>query len=503
MLAGIETLGLPSAQPELSLRGLFIGGALRLGSGQVGVQLCSFVRSVILARLLSPEDFGIAATFAMTFSLIEMVSNLSVQSLIVQAPDGDAQLFQSTGQLLLVLRGFSNAIFLLVLAFPLSSLFGVPQAWWAFCWVAAIPVLRGFCHLDLNRFQRDIRFVPQVATEIVSNLLVTLLAWPIAAWLRNYAAMLWLLLLQAAFYTIGSHVVAERRYAWAWRREYLRRFVRFGWPLIINGLLMYGILQGDRFIIGAARRLFSRGVYTLADLGVYSVAFAVTMAPSTFFTGVANSLFLPVLARAQTEQERFRRRYAVCVQTMAFAAVVIAVPFVVAGQWIVPLIYGSKYAAAGTFIGWLGAMWGIRVFRTAPTQAALALGDSRNSMIANIARSAALIGVLISAATGYSLASIAVCGLAGEVVATAVCLVRLSAKHHISTRISLAPIAMCGSAIVAALVAQFAGFGGVILILIGAVLLGVCAGTTIRWVGREHGWDWVFGKTIAAKERVA
>lgn len=479
----------------MTIRTSILHGAFKLGSGQVVVQVCSFVRSVILARLISPEDFGIAATFAMTFSLLEMVSNLSVQSLLVQAPDGDAPRFQATGHLLLVFRGLLNAALLLVLALPLSSLFGVPQAWWAFCWIAAIPLLRGFSHLDLCRYQRNMRFAPQVVVDIVSSFLVTLLAWPIAARLRDYSAMLWLLLLQSAVQAIGSHIVAERRYVWTWDQDYARRFISFGWPLLVNGLLMYGILQGDRFIIGASGRLFPNSVYNLADLGIYSVAFSLTMAPSTLFTNMASALFLPVLARVQTEPEQFERRYKACVLTLALAGAMIAIPFIVVGSWIVPLIFGSKYAAAGAFIGWLGAMWGVRVFRTGPTQAALALGDSRNSMIANIARSTALIGVLVSAATGRGLTSIAVCGLLGEVLATGVCLWRLSVKHHVPMKLSLTPFSVCSIAIALALVFDLGAFGWMISTLIGVVILIACAGTMLQCVDRDQRWNCFFGQS--------
>ena len=73
----------------------FVQGAVRLLSGQSFVQLCSFVRSVILARLISSENLGIAATFSMTYALMEMASNVSAQTLLVQAPDGDDTGFQA------------------------------------------------------------------------------------------------------------------------------------------------------------------------------------------------------------------------------------------------------------------------------------------------------------------------------------------------------------------------------------------------------------------------
>jgi len=459
----------------MSVRKAILSGAVNLGAGQAVVQLCSFVRSVILARLISPENFGIAATFAMTFSLLEMISNLSAQSLLVQAPDGDDPRFQATGHTLLVLRGILNAATLLLLAWPLSLLFGVPQARWAFYWLAVIPLARGFVHLDPNRFQRDMRFTPQVAVDTMSSLLVTVLAWPLAAWFRDYAAMLWLLLVQVVLSTIGSHIAAERRYTWAWDREYAGRFFSFGWPLLVNGLLMYGIFQGDRFLIASSRRVFPNSTYTLTDLGIYSVAFAVTMAPSQFFVNASSSLFLPVLARAQVAKEHFARRYLACAHLLSFSALVIAIPFIVAGRWIVPLVYGPKYLAAAPVVGWLGAMWGVRVFRAAPTLAAMSLGDTRNAMISNVVRTTALIGVIAVAAAGGSLASIGMCGCFGEVLATAVCIGRLSVKHRLSPSLVSRPLAVCG---IGMAFAAFARTGAVSIIAgigIALVLLCVCA----------------------------
>ena len=459
----------------MSVRKAFLSGAVKLGTGQGVVQVCSFVRSVIVARLISPENVGIAATFAMTFSMLEMISNLSAQSLLVQAPDGDDPRFQATGQALLLIRGVLNAAALLVLAYPLSFLFGVPQARWAFYCLALIPIFRGFTHLDPSRFQRDMRFTPQILIDGVSSLLVTLIAWPLAIWLRNYAVMLWLMLLQVVLATVASHIAAERPYTLAWNREYARRFFAFGWPLLVNGLLMYGIFQGDRFVLAVSPRLFQNSTYSLTDLAIYSVAFAVVSAPSQFFVSVSSSLFLPVLARVQAAKDEFARRYLACIQLLSFSALVVAIPFIVAGRWIVPLVYGSKYLAAGGVVGWLAAMWAMRIFRAGPTLAAMALGDTRNAMISNIVRTTALAGVMAVAASGGSLSSIAICGFVGEVLATAICIARLSAKHRVSLNLALRPFAVCGMGMVLAAFARAAVAGLIAGIGIALMLLCVCA----------------------------
>ena len=415
---------------------IFKGGS-QLALGQIVSQACSFVRNLVIARIVSPADFGIAATFAMTLSLMEMVSNVASEMLLVQSPDGNEPGLQATAQAMKVVRGVGNALILLVLAIPLSRLFGVPQATWAFACLAIYPFLLGFSHLDTFRLQREMRFMPWVLMTAGANALVTVITFPLVYWLGNYSVMLWVLVLQSFFQTVISHFVAKRRYAWAWDKNYVRSMFHFGWPLLINGLLMYGIFEGDRVIIGSANRLFPRSHFTLADLGVYSVAFALTMAPTMVVANIATSLFLPLLSQAQNSIEEFRTRYALTSQLIAIAAILITLPFMLSGGWLVSLLYGRKYTSAATFIAWLAAMWGLRIFRAAPTVAAIAQGDTRNAMFSNLARSLALVGMLCVAALGAGLFWIPICGFGGEMLATAVTIWRLSHRNKLAPGLCL------------------------------------------------------------------
>jgi O-antigen/teichoic acid export membrane protein len=439
-------------------RRVFRGG-LTLGFNQGLTQACSFLRNVIVARILSPTDFGIAAIFSFTFSLLDMMSNLSADKLLVQAADGNEPGLQKSAQALQATRGVMNAVIIFMLGGPIVRLFGVPQAAWAFHALALVPLLRGFTHLDLSRMQREMKFGPQVVSDSGSALLVTLAAIPLGFWFRDYSLMLWLLIVQSAASLVLSHLVAERRCGWAWERKYVKRMVAFGWPLLINGALMYIIFEGDRFIIGASHRLFARSAYTLADLGIYSVAFGLTMAPNMLVCNVSNSLFLPLLSRVQDKTIEFHKWYAGCAELVAAVATLMAVGFIVAGGSFVALIYGHKYAGAGAFIGWLGAMWALRALRQAPTLAALSLGDTRNLMVSNVARTAALGGVLFAGATGQPIVWIAISGFLGEVLALAVCLWRLQKEHEVATSTVFRPFAVCAAGMLLATLDNAVGVG--------------------------------------------
>jgi O-antigen/teichoic acid export membrane protein len=424
-------------------------GGVALGCSQGTAQSCSFLKSVILARLISVSDFGVAAAFAMALSLLEMLSNLSSDKLLVQASDGDEPRFQGTAHFIHLLRGFNNGAMLFLFAGPIARLFGVPQAVWSFRGLALLPILRGLAHLDYTRLQREMRFGPSVRIEVISNLLAVALAYPVALWFRSYSAMLVLLLLQAAVWSLGSHLVAERRYACAWNRHYAKRMFAFGWPLLFNGLLLYGIMQGDRVLIGSAKQLFRASTYTLADLGVYSVAFSITMAPTMFVSNVATPLFLPVLAKVKDYKAEFEKDCIHIFGIICLAATVTAVQFITVGPELVVRIYGPKYTAAGRIIGWLGAMWGLRTIRTAPILAALSQGDTRAALMGNLVRTAAFGGVLYAAATGADLRWVAISGFLGEVLALPAIMFRVGTRQQTSLIPYIAPLS--GFAVSAAL----------------------------------------------------
>jgi len=119
----------------------------------------------------------------------------------------------------------------------------------------------------------------------------------------------------------------------------------------------------------------------------------------------------------------------------------IAIGFIVAGGKAVPLIYGPRYAGAGVFIGWLSAMWAVRIVRVAPVLAAMAYGDTRNSMISNLTRLSALFGILVVVSTGHSMVWIAICGFLGELLALTVCVWQLQIRHCVPGTLCFKPYA--------------------------------------------------------------
>ena len=308
-------------------------GSFELTVGQVLTYGSSFVRLAILARILTKADFGVTAMFAMTVALLEMSSNMSLNMLIVQSKDGDDPSFQGTAHLLQATRGIIIGMLLFLLAWPVSHFFNIPETRWAFQCLAIVPLLKGFVHLDINRLERTMNFRPRIVVEVIPQILITIAAWPMAVWLKDYSALLWLLVARAVFTLIASHVIAERPYRWTWRRAYFRDVIRFAWPLLLNGVLLFLIGQGDRFLVGAT--------LSMENLGLYAAASALAWAVGTMVHIVHGTVMLPILAARQNDQEEFRRYYHVSARVLMLVTTVMGTAFILGGAPLIVLVYGS------------------------------------------------------------------------------------------------------------------------------------------------------------------
>ncbi len=456
----------------MTTRRKVLQGAAWVTVGEGVGYAASFVRNMILARLLSKADFGMAAVFGMVLSLLEFTAKLGVGRFLVRDKEGDEPAFVATGHALQAVAALCSAILIVLLAPLLARWFGIGDHAWALMVLAGMVLARGLQHLDVQRFERHLRFGPSAMTEAVPQVLITVAAWPLATWLPDYRAVLILLMGKALVSLALSHALAERPYRWTWHPEFGRRMIRFGWPLLLTGFLMFGIMQGDQFLVAT--------FYDMTDLAPYAAAVALVMAPQFLFGRVFNTVTLPLVARVQDDAVLFVRRYQQVVGAMTlYAAISTAVLMVGAEAWMRG-VYGAKYAGAGVLMAWLAAVAAFRALRMAVAVANIAKGDSQSQLIANLWRTSSLLPAFWVASQGRPLWWIAACGLIGELLATGACVWRLWKQAGVPVGLTLRPalglLVLTGAC---GLTGHWAGDLSMGLSAILAGLLGLTAGAVV------------------------
>ncbi len=411
-------------------RGRALKSSALLTGSRLLLYALSFTRNLILVRMLTKADFGLAAVFGLTIGLLEVAGRMAFGQQVVQNRAGDSESFLATSHAFQLGAGISGTLLMALSSVPLARLFEVPQAWPYFAMLGCVPFFKAFEHLDVFRQQRELKFVPSAVAEVIPQLVVTAAALPLTLWLRDYRVIVWLMAANAALSTVMSHLVAERRYQCQWHPEHGKPMLLFSWPLLLNGLLMFACQEADQVLVAKS--------FSLSDLGVYALALTLVSIPWFIFAPVASSVMLPILSKSQDQPERFRRAYGQAAAYAATASMFLLLPMIVAGEHITTLLYGAKYLGAGPLVALLAAASAIRFARFAPAVAAMAQTDTFNQLYGNLWRTISLplaIGlVLIS---GGNVLAVAACALVGEMVAVTASVTRLCRRQKIPLRDNL------------------------------------------------------------------
>lgn len=431
-----------------------------LGS-QVGCEALTLLRSIFLARMLGPNEIGIVAILTLALRLVEMLSDMASDRLLVQAKDGGRQTFQATTQSVLVIRGIVAGLGMAALSIPLSWLLGLPDLMASIAVLGLVPALRGFIHLDYRRWQRVVDFRPQFKVEIGASIAFTLVAFLTSCVTQSYFAIIAGGLAQALTMVVISHAISKRPYRLAWDRSIARRLIRFGTPMIVNGVVLFVVFQSDRLIVSY--------FCSLADLGRYALAFQLVFTAGLVIARVITGLELPRFAKLQNSPSKLAAHYRKSLGIILQVAVMYTALFTVWGNDLIRLFYGESFVLESVLITWIAMAQGVRVLRALPSVTALAFADSKSPLIANILRIVGVVGAAIAGGLGFGLQGMVIAGLLGELCAYATSVVLLRLRYQIPVSPACRDIS---------------------LFLIGSWL--------VSWINESHSGEWIFKATLTS-----
>jgi O-antigen/teichoic acid export membrane protein len=378
--APTEDAGAPNAadEPVAAIVRPSRKGARLFFAAAMTSQIAALVRYVFLARLLGPEQLGLAATLMVTASFFDLVSDTGADRFLIQDRFGDREDVQSLVHLAYVIRGTVTAIAMVAFCVPLAAVYRAPQLAVGFAFLAISPFVRGFLHLDIKRAQRRFDFRPEARRLIASELigLVVLIA---AAWFeRNFYAVIWGVVARDLSRTLLSHLFAERPYRLHWVREAGMRLVRFSYPLMLTGLMLFIGTQGDRVVV--AHWLGAR------SLGLYSAVLLLIYVPSFVILNYMHGLYVPMISAERDHPDRREH----IIETMGgqtfVLGIVMCAGFALVAPTAVTILYGHRYTQSAFLIGAIGIMQCARFLIGWPTTVNLSLGHSRYVFASNFVR---------------------------------------------------------------------------------------------------------------------
>lgn len=273
------------------------GTAFTLGAqaGRFALQIGSLV---VLARLLSPEAFGLVAMATSVLGVAELVRDFGLSSAAIQAKTlSDAErtnLFWVN-----VAIGTGCALVALVGSRPIAALYGDPRVAGVVVALAGLLVVSGVTTQFRAELSRDLRFGALGVVELSAQAGGVAVAITSAALGAGY----WSIVAQQGTVVLLTCLLCVLLCAWRpglpRRDTSVRRFVRFGSHVLGTQVLGYATNNVDNVGIGA--------VWGAGPLGVYSRAYQLLMVPINQINDPMSRVVLPVLSRVQDDPPTLQR----------------------------------------------------------------------------------------------------------------------------------------------------------------------------------------------------
>ena len=312
------------------------------------VRLTGLVSTVILARLLTPEDYGIVAIAMVIVGTIESFSQSSQRDVIVRHPDPTREHYDSAWTMYLLI-GLACAVVLLI-ATPLTTYyFHEPRAR-PVVWVLALRfALSGTENIGTLNFRRHLRFDRQFVYTVwpaIASFVATVTS---AFILRNYWALIIGVMTEQIVSIILSYVMEPYRPRICFTK--VAEIWSFSiWMLLKNiGYFFFG--QIELIAIG--------GVVGASSMGRYEVALDVATSPSQEIVNPVVTTMFPVLARVQNDPLRRRELYLSTLYWLALICVATSVGVALVSDDMVDLVLGAKWQNIKPLMPWFALSFGV------------------------------------------------------------------------------------------------------------------------------------------------
>lgn len=318
---------------------MFLRGAGWLSLAQVAGRICRLMTTLVVARVLAPEHFGLAAIALASNEIAHVVARFGTSACIVQCREDELERHANTAYYLN--WGIGIALFLIqcAAAWPIALWYDRPELILPICVLGITYLLLplGEMHAALNQRNGDLDAlargdVYQAAGDTVLTILMAATGFGV-----------WALILPKVL-VVPLWILPQRRKVhfkprWPSDRSNIGTIVRFGYRVLGVELLTVFRTNIDVLIVGSVLGVQALGVYFFA----LNAGLGITR---SLLSALSNALF-PSLCDSRDNIPELNRRFA---RGLALICAII-VPWVVfqsvAASWYVPIIFGEKWVDFG------------------------------------------------------------------------------------------------------------------------------------------------------------
>lgn len=391
-----------------SLKSKTISGLLWKFAERIGAQAITFILSIILARLLSPSDYGAIAILLVFITIADVFANAGFGSALIQKKDADDLDFSSVFYFSFIFSVF--VYFVVFLAAPfIANFYSMPileQTLQVLALRIPVAAINSVQQAYVSRNMQFKKFfystLSGTAASAVVGIFMAYNGYGIWSLVGQYLS-------NAVINTIVLFSVISWRPQLIFSLQRLKSLFSYGWKLLLSGLLDTGYQSLNSLLIGK--------FYTPADLAFFDTGKKFPMVIVTNINSSISSVLFPALASEQDEPERVKAHTRKAIQISSYIMWPMMLGMAACADSIVSLVLTDKWLPVVPYLQIACITYGLWPIHTANLQAINAMGRSDIFLKLEIVKKIVGISILMFTIQ-YGVLAIALGGIFGGIIGT-------------------------------------------------------------------------------------
>lgn len=308
-----------------------------MAAARLLAQLGTWVITIIVIRILSPEDYGLMAIAMSVIVLLNLLAEMGMGAALVQRLELDDRLIREAYTLALIVNSFLYFI-LYISAKPLSEFFSQPQLVEVVRVIGLQFFLMAISVVPQAMLEKNMQFKQRAIIEFVSTISGSLVTLYLALDGFGVWSLVYGNLFRMGMRTAGMNFVFPYLKLPVLNLKRVNHLARFGGWVTAERLLWYLYTESDIFIIGK--------VLGNEILGIYSVARQLASLPSQKLNSIITQVTLPAFSIMQDDLNRFRKAFLKATRIIAIFSIPIFFGISAISNEAIHVILGEKWGAA-------------------------------------------------------------------------------------------------------------------------------------------------------------
>ena len=313
---------------------------------EVVAKLLTPIVSVVLARLLTPEAFGVVTTLTMIITFAEIFTDAGFQKYLIQHEFKDEhERIESVNVAFWSNLGMSLVLWGIIAVFSssIAALVGNPGLGHVLIIACASIPLSAFSSIQMALYRRDLDFKTLFKVRLIGVFIPLIITVPLALWLRNYWALvigtLSVNLINAVLLTWYSKWIPACKYSF--RR--LKEMLSFSIWSMIEQISIWLTSYIDVFIVGTMLSQYYLGLYKTSSTLVGQLM--------GLITAITTPILFSALSRLQDDDMAFKHMFFRFQKLVGILVIPLGCGLFLFSDLATSIMLGSNWDEASGFIG--------------------------------------------------------------------------------------------------------------------------------------------------------